>query len=410
MTGQSGAGAKGQVGKSANAAAVNRLPSHDDGSAARTEPAGTPTAGVRVRAELRLSLTPGIGPRLRQALVDRFGSAEAVFAAAPSDIRAVDGIGPKLSRALLDGDGCARAEEELALCREHGVRLLLAGQSGYPRPLLEIHDPPGVLFAAGELLPCDEVAVAIVGARHATHYGLEQAERLAAGLAHAGVTIASGLARGVDAAAHRGALAAGGRTIAVLGSGLLEIYPPEHRGLADEIRRHGAVLSELPLRTKPLSGTFPQRNRLISGLTLGTIVVEASERSGALITARHAMEQGRDVFAVPGRVDSRMSRGCHRLIRDGAKLVETADDVLEELGPLAAPTKGPSGEELHHPAELLLNEVEQAVLAAIHAEPTSIDAIVSQSGLETSRVLATVSALEMRRLIRRVSGHAVRRA
>jgi DNA processing protein len=179
--------------------------------------------------------------------------------------------------------------------------------------------------------------------------------------------------------------------------------------VAEEIRKQGAVVSELPLRTKPLSGTFPQRNRLISGLSCGVIVIEASERSGALITARHAAEQGRDVFAVPGRVDSRMSRGCHRLIRDGAKLVETADDVLEELGPLSAATAGPSGEELRHPAELLLNEVEQQVLAAIRAETTSIDAIVCESGLETSRVLATISALEMRRLIRRVSGNSVRR-
>ena len=179
------------------------------------------------------------------------------------------------------------------------------------------------------------MAVAIVGTRHATRYGLAQAERLAGSLARTGFTVVSGLARGIDAAAHRGALAAGGRTIAVLASGLLEIYPPEHDKLADEVAASGYLVSESPPRMVPLSGAFPQRNRIISGLSLGTIVVEAADRSGALITARHAYEQGREVFAVPGPIDSRMSRGCHALIKDGAKLVESIDDVLAELGPLA---------------------------------------------------------------------------
>jgi DNA processing protein len=253
------------------------------------------------------------------------------------------------------------------------------------------------------------MAVAIVGSRHATQYGLAQAERLAGSLARAGLTIVSGLARGIDGAAHRGAMAAGGRTIAVLGSGLLNIYPPEHRELAKEVAAHGAVMSESPPRAEPLAGVFPQRNRIISGLSLGVIVIEAAVSSGALITARHAAEQGREVFAVPGRVDSRMSHGCHRLIRDGAKLVETADDVLEELSPLAVATTRPNGETIQHPAELLLNEVEQQVLSAIDHQATSIDRIVTQSGLTPQQVLATVSVLEMRRIIRRQSGSAVMR-
>ena len=186
--------------------------------------------------------------------------------------------------------------------------------------------------------PADALSIGIVGTRHATQYGLRQAERLAGSLARAGLTIVSGLARGIDAAAHRGALAAGGRTLGVLASGVLNIYPPEHDQLANEVAACGALLSEQPARSAPLAGTFPQRNRLISGLSLGVIVVEAAERSGALITARHAMEQGREVFAMPGNVDSRCSHGCHRLIRDGAKLIETADDVLEELGPLVEAT------------------------------------------------------------------------
>ena len=266
-----------------------------------------------------------------------------------------------------------------------------------------------MIFLRGELRPADALAVAIVGTRHATPYGLRQAERLAGALARAGLTVVSGLARGIDAAAHRGAMGAGGRTVAVLASGVLTIYPPEHGKLADEIVAAGALLSESPPGVEPLAGMFPQRNRLISGLSLGVIVVEAAERSGALITARHAMEQGREVFAVPGNVDSRASRGCHQLLRDGAKLVESADDVLEELGPLVEAAPGGDGQTIHHPAELLLNEAEQQVLAAVGTEATSIDQIITDTGLPVHQVLSTLSVLEMRRLIRRLSGTMVSR-
>jgi DNA processing protein len=218
------------------------------------------------------------------------------------------------------------------------------------------------------------------------------------------LTITSGLARGIDAAAHHGALAAGGRTIAVLGSGVLNIYPPEHKKLAADVMANGAVISESAPHSEPFSGAFPQRNRIISGMSLGVIVVEATMQSGALITARHAMEQGREVFAVPGRVDSRASQGCHRLIRDGAKLVESIDDVLEELGPLVEATPSPTGQPIHHPAELSLNEIEQQVLAGISAEATSIDQVIAASRLPPPQVLATLSVLEMRRLVRRLSG------
>ena len=294
-------------------------------------------------------------------------------------------------------------------CAVAGISILTDRDPAYPRVLREIHDPPGVLYVRGEILPQDAVAIAIVGARHATHYGIAQAERLASSLARGGVTIISGLARGIDAAAHRGALTGGGRTLAVLGSGLANIYPPEHAELAEQVAAHGAVISEVPPDSPPLAGAFPQRNRIISGMALGVLVVEASVQSGALITARHAMEQGREVYAVPGRIDSRMSRGCHRLIRDGAKLVETADDVLEELGPLVAPTTSASGEALHHPAELLLNDFEQQVLAAISNEPTTIDHVLATSKLPTPQVLSTISVLEMRHLIKRISGNRIMR-
>jgi len=358
---------------------------------------------------LRLCMIPGVGPKTRKSLLEQFGTARAVLAAAPSALREVQGVGPKLTRQIVDADSHIDANAEIALCREHGIDILTENDTAYPRALREIHDPPGVLFFRGAFQPNDALAVGIVGTRHATQYGLRQAERLAGSLARAGFTIISGLARGIDAAAHRAAMEAGGRTIAVLASGVMNVYPPEHAQLAEEVAQHGAVVSESPPHAQPLAGTFPQRNRIISGLSLGVIIVEAAERSGALITARHAMEQGRDVFAVPGNVDSRASRGCHQLIRDGARLIESADDVLEELGPLVEAAPRGDGHVIHHPGELLLNELEQQVLATIGGEATSIDRIVAASGLSVPQVLATLSVLEMRRLIRRLSGTTVAR-
>jgi len=362
-----------------------------------------------LRESLRLALVTGVGPRTRHVLLERFGSPAAVFAAAPSDLRETPGVGPKLVRRLVEARDRHDAEEQIALARQHGITLVEASTPGYPRLLQEIHDPPAVLFVRGCLVSDDNLAVAVVGSRHASRYGRMVAERLAGSLARAGLTVVSGLARGIDAAAHRGALAAGGRTVGVLASGVRNVYPPEHGELADAICRQGAVLSENRLDFRPIAGSFPQRNRIISGLSLGVIVVEAAERSGALITARHAMEQGREVFAVPGRIDQRQSRGCHRLIRDGACLVETVDDVLEELGPLVQATLRSDGSVVHHPAELKLNELERAVLDQIESNPTSVDQVVDRSGLPVSRVLATISVLEMRRLITRVSGTLVAR-
>jgi DNA processing protein len=358
---------------------------------------------------VRLSLVSGVGPLLRRALLERFGSPAAALAAGKDALQAVDGIGPKIASRILAANEEIDAELELRIAADHGIDVLLESGDDYPRPLRQIHDPPGVLFRRGKPNAQDEMAVAIVGTRHATRYGLAQAERLAGSLARTGFTVVSGLARGIDAAAHRGALAAGGRTIAVLASGLLEIYPPEHEKLADEVAAAGYLVSESPPRMMPLSGAFPQRNRIISGLTLGTIVVEAAERSGALITARHAYEQGREVFAVPGPIDSRLSRGCHALIKDGAKLVESIDDVLAELGPLAENIQRDDGTTLSSPAELTLNEIEQQVLATIDGVATSMDEIVKSSGLPIHRVLSTISVLEMRRLVRRVSGTQVTR-
>lgn len=373
-----------------------------------TQSAGDGPSESLVAAVL-LSLIPGVGPLTRKALLERFGTAEAVLAAPPSELRGVDGVGPKLVQKIALARQEIDVAAELEICRQNNVSILVDSHPEFPALLRTIPDPPGVLFMRGNLLPCDALAVAIVGTRHATIYGKQQAERLAAGLSRAGFTIVSGLARGIDAAAHRGALAAGGRTIAVLGSGVLEVYPSEHKELAAEVAGHGAVLSESPPMRAPFAGAFPQRNRIITGMSMGVIVVEAADRSGALISARHSMEQNREVFAVPGRVDSRTSRGCHRLIRDGAKLVESVDDVLEELGHLPQPAADRNGEPVHHAAELALNDVERQVLAAISPDPITIDNVVAASGLAVPNVLATLSALEMRRLVRRVSGNLVMR-
>lgn len=362
------------------------------------------------RAKLRLALVSGVGPRISQTLLDWFGAPEAILAATRSQLEQVSGVGPKLSRKIVEA-GEIDIDRELSLCLDFGVDVLTLDDERYPHLLTEIPDPPSILFLRGDLLPADALSVAIVGTRHASSYGLAQAERFGFELAKAGFTVVSGLARGIDGAAHRGALRAGGRTVAYLASGLRSIYPPEHETLADEVAEQGALLSESPPLAKPLSGAFPQRNRLITGMSLGVIVVEAATRSGALISARCAMEQGREVFAIPGRIDNANARGCHRLLKDGAKLVESIDDVLDELGPLARPAKTEDGKTIHLPAEMQLNEMETAIMQALaDGQPADMDAVVSRSGLPIQNVLSTICVLEMRRLVRRLSGVSVQRA
>ncbi len=355
-------------------------------------------------AALKLSLVPGIGPRHYEQLVKAMGSPQHILRAPPAELRSVAGIGAKLAREISLANDKVDITGELDRCRQNHIRLLRHAGQDYPHRLTEIVDPPTVLYLRGELLPQDDLAIAIVGTRHPTTYGRMQTERFARGLAAAGLTIVSGMARGIDAIAHRGALATGGRTIAILGSGMLNLYPPDHHDLAEDIARRGALLSEFPTLQPPKAGAFPRRNRIISGMSLGVVVIEAAERSGALISARHALEQGREVFALPGRVDNRNSRGCHNLIRDGAKLIQSIDDVLSELGPLAVPAQIDELRSIHHPAELNLNPREQTVLQAVESEPTSIDQLVARTQFPVQQILSIVSVLEMRRLVRRVSG------
>lgn len=301
---------------------------------------------------------------------------------------------------------------------EPPVRRFTMADPRYPAPLLQLAAPPPVLYAWGQWVPEDAAAVAIVGSRACSIQGQMIAEKLAHDLAAHGLTIVSGLARGIDAAAHRGALRAGGRTIAVLGSGLRRLFPREHAALAREISESGAVFSEFPLDMEPFPGNFPRRNRLIAGLSLGTIVVEAAARSGALITATHAAEQGKEVFAVPGPAGAPTSRGAHALLRDGARLVESAEDVLQELqGPLrqclqgkllTSEGGGPMGnpgfpiEVKGKPARLTPEE--RPVYAGLSAQPQGVDALAGRTGMATSRLLPLLLGLELKGLVRQVPG------
>ena len=306
-------------------------------------------------------------------------------------------------------DIVAALSEQRGLAGRAGARLLLSEDDEYPASLAAVPAPPTFLLARGELRKEDALALAIVGSRRATAYGLQAAERLGADLAARGVTIVSGFARGIDTAAHRGALAAGGRTIAVLGCGVDVTYPPENRKLVGQVLERGALISQFPMGTPALPGHFPLRNRTIAGLTLGTIVVEAAERSGALITAGHAGELGREVFAVPGPVTSETSRGANRLIQDGAKLVQGWEDVLAELPPVwrrcltecvgaEAPGPAPEGDETR-------------VLPLLGGEPIHIDHVIARSGVPSGRAAAALLNLELKGWVRQLPGqHYVRSA
>ncbi|MCA9037606.1 MAG: DNA-processing protein DprA [Planctomycetaceae bacterium] len=359
---------------------------------------------AQLRAALALSLVPGVGPRIQTLLLQRFCSAAAVLDQSIQSLQTVEGVGPGIARTIAERDWLQAADQILQECELCHAGILLKLNPAFPQRLREIIDCPSLLYHRGNIAAQDELAIGIVGSRRCTMYGRKQAERLAGALARAGFTIISGLARGIDAAAHRGALNAGGRTIAVLATGVRDIYPPEHTELAADIAANGAVISEMPVSQKAKPGLFPQRNRIISGMSLGIIVIEAARNSGALYTARHALEQGREVFAVPGNVDSVASEGCHELIRDGVTLIRNADDVLAELGPLPIPSNRSPEVTIHNPRELVLNALESEVLNLITSDPIHMDQILRATQLDPSRVLATLTVLEMRRFIRRQPG------
>ena len=289
--------------------------------------------------DILLSTVDGVGPLTAERLIEYFGSASEVLRASRRDLERVDKVGPTLARKISQAREACDVEALIRFCEENGIEIVALRDVRYPARLREIDNPPRLLYVRGSFAPEDQTAIAIVGTRGATRYGLDQARRLGRELAEAGFTVVSGLALGIDGAAHRGALEVGGRTLAALGGGVAKVYPREHEDLARLIADSGAVFSEYHPLTSPLAGNFPARNRIVSGLSLGVLVVESPLRSGSLITARLAAEQNREVFALPGPVDRETSRGCHQLLREGAGLVESVEDVLAALPPFERPQK-----------------------------------------------------------------------
>jgi len=352
---------------------------------------------------IALNLVPGIGSVSYRNLIGVFHGPRQVFKASPKGLGKVEGIGPKLAEAILSFPLEKRLRDELRLMDRYGVSAVTYREPGYPRILLEIFDPPPVLYVRGSLEAAGSTAVAIVGSRRATAQGRAFTEQLARDLAAQGVTVVSGMARGIDSAAHRGALLGGGKTLAVLGCGVDVVYPAENRGLMREIVERGGVISEFPMGTGPLPGNFPRRNRIISGLVAGVVVVEANFRSGSLITADYALEQGREVFAVPGSVRLPHSRGTHRLIKQGAKLVERAEDVLEEILPRWQHRDRKEGNEEIGPVSTLTDE-ERFVYGLLGDEPLHIDHLVIRTGWQANRVSRVLLDLELTGLISQLPG------
>lgn len=338
-----------------------------------------------------------VSPKLAHRLIQRFASPERIFSATREELRATEGI---TSNALnyisnFPDTGHQWIIEEMERAKARGISLVPWGSKDYPELLSTIYDPPLLLYVKGSILPDDKTAIALVGARKASAYGLKAANHLASQLAANGITLVSGMARGIDTEIHRTALKNGGRTIAVLGSGLEFIYPPENRDLYNEISKSGAVISEFPLLTPPEPYNFPRRNRIISGLSLGTVVVEAGEKSGSLITARFALDQGREVFAVPGPIGEDRSEGTHRLIQDGAKLVQNVDDILAELN-ITKISKETNITDL--------SDIENWLLDKLEDESYSVNNLVGVSGFSAKAIVTAMTKLELKGLVRGIHG------
>jgi DNA processing protein len=352
---------------------------------------------------IALNMLPTIGPVRLRKLLEVFKEPQQILAAKRSDLRKVEGIGNEVADQIANWESTVDLAAELNRVREFGVTVITQESASYPRPLREIHAPPIVLYVWGELQERDNHAIGVIGARRTTHYGMESAKKLSYQLAYSGLTVISGLARGIDTTAHQGALAAKGRTIAVIGSGLAKLYPPENAALAEKIRAgNGAVVSEFSMDIEPDRQTFPMRNRIISGWSHGILVVEAGLNSGALITASQALEQGRSVYAVPGHINAPSAMGSNRLIQQGAKLVMDASDILDDLQVLL-PEVRPSPEAVARPLPPL-SEEERRVYDAIDATETSIDDIGERANLPSASVSSTLLQLELKRLVKQLPG------
>ena len=364
----------------------------------------------RLRPWITLKLLPGIGDVTLYPLLTQFGSPDRVFEATPQELAEIGGCTKSQIQAIIRGPdhGIREAvDRELTLIDRSKVTVLTCMDSAYPASLRTIHDPPVLLYLTGQLDSFDAPCIAFVGSRRATPLGIHCTEQWSQELAALGVTIVSGLARGVDAAAHRGALAAGGRTIAVLGCGIDRTYPPEHTALRHSIEEGGTVLSEFPMQAPPHAHHFPKRNRIISGLSLGVVVTQATRNSGSLITARLAAEQGREVFAVPGSIKEEQSRGPHELIRQGARLVETVQDILEELAPqlknCEVMTPSPPMAQTS-PTPVQLKEDEAVVYQLLSDDPTLLDDLIVKSGLGAGTLNGLLVSMELKGIIRCLPG------
>ena len=356
-------------------------------------------------ALVALNLIDGVGPiRVRQ-LLEQFGDPPAILRASREQLLRVQGIGADTAEAIASWEKTVDLAAELKRIADFGCRIVTQADAEYPELLRQIYDPPIVLYVKGQLQPRDKNAVAMVGSRMTTHYGIEIARKLAYQLAYLGVTVVSGGARGIDSAAHQGALSGKGRTIAVLGTGINLVFPSENAELYERIVANGALITQFPFNRPGDKQTFPIRNRIVAGMTLGTVVVEANLTSGALITANFANEYGRQVFAVPGRIDSPRSKGCHDLIKKGAKLCEGAEDILSEFEYLfPASNKPPSVADTGVLPAIELSANEQKVYDTLDHEEIGIDDVIRKSGLPTSAVSVALLSLEMKRLIRQLPG------
>jgi DNA processing protein len=354
---------------------------------------------TRKEAFIALNMVPHLGPVRLRRLLDMFGSPDRVLSAKRNELQGVDGLNQALIDSLASWESAVNLQQELDRIREFEATVLTLEDADYPPLLREIHDPPTVLYVWGKLDPRDHHAVGVVGSRRTSHYGLECARKISYQIAYAGLTVVSGLARGIDTAAHQGALAAKGRTIAVLGAGLHHLYPAENRALAEKIVSAGAVVTEFPMDTTPDRQTFPMRNRIISGWGLGLLVVEAGINSGALISAAQAADQGRNLYAIPGPIDRPTSHGSNRLIQQGAKLVMSVDDILEDVHSLF-----PKAPELlsSKPPEIQGDLLK--VYEAITSRETPIDEIILRSGIGASSTTVALLQLEMKHLVKQLPG------
>lgn len=356
-------------------------------------------------ALVALNMIEHVGPvRVRQ-LLEHFGQAPAILQASREQLQKVHGIGEDTAAAIARWEETIDLSSELRRIREFGCHILTQADADYPELLRQIYDPPIVLYVKGSLTSKDKNAVAMVGSRLTTHYGLEVARKLGYQLAYLGVTVVSGGARGIDTAAHQGVLSAKGRTVAVLGTGINLVFPPENAELYERIAANGAVITQFPFNRQADKQSFPIRNRIVAGMTLGTVVVEANLTSGALITANFAVEYGRQIFAVPGRIDSPRSKGCHDLIKKGAKLCEGVEDILSEFEYLFPPSNRPAaGAPSEGLPALTLSEHEQRVYDTLGREEISIDEVIRHSGLPASAVSVALFSLELKRLVRQLPG------